>query len=311
MWMIETLHRLGRHRVLVGVALACACLAGALIPLRPGLPPKSRQYTVGVASATALVDSARSQVADVGAETGTDMTTLASRASVLATLMTSPPITDDIARRAGLAPDHLVANPPPAVAQQPSTSAVPPARPRIPARALTTLDVSIPTVASGQLPIIVADVQAPNAALAARVANAAFAALWADMSSVADASQVPALQRLVIRPLGPASSNTETRGPGPILGLIAALGLFLLACAAILSGSRFHDLWREHDSPAPPATPVDSPAEHPVPMPVGPRPAAEVGSPPAAPAAAVLSSVVASMSARYTAEVAAAADEPR
>ena len=66
------LRDLWAHRVLVSLAAALAILA-AFASYRVAFPPRieSRQYHVGIASATALVDTPRSQVVDLGGKDDT------------------------------------------------------------------------------------------------------------------------------------------------------------------------------------------------------------------------------------------------
>jgi len=226
-----------RPRLLIG-AFMLALLVGVAIPYR--LPSMtSRQNQVGIASASALVDSARSQVADLGDSTGSDVGTLAYRASLLASLMTSEPLTDQIAQRAGIAPGDLIATgPSPIAASNSPAPAVSGASISSSSPKASTLTASVPTLASGQIPVIEINTQAPTPAIAAKLANGAFAALQAEINTVAGTDKVPALQRVVIRPLGPAAVSSASQGPGMLTGVGGAIAAFLVACGAILGISR-------------------------------------------------------------------------
>ena len=245
MTAVSILRQLSRLRIFVAAALVFACLVGIAITYQIGFPPKSRQHNVGVASASALVDSSKSQVADLSAGAGSDAVSLAARASLLASLMATSPIKDDIAARGGVPANLLVATPPPSIgtASSPAPAVTSASASSSDPRA-STLNISIPNVQAGQLPIIQVSTQARTEALAARIANAAFAALQADVSSVATADNVPTLQRLVVRALGPANSGVVSQGPGPLFGLLGAIGAFVLACAAILGVSSLAATWR-------------------------------------------------------------------
>lgn len=242
MTLVKVARRLWLARRAVTIAFVCSCLLGILIAFRVGFPPSltSRQYQVGVASASALVDTSKSTVADANAG---DVLTLATRAALLGSLMANPPIKDDIARLAGIPANKLGATPPatvgPAVSPAPSVSNAP-VSPS--ARLANTLTISI--VQGGQLPIVQVDAQAPTAARAARLANASLEALVADVNSVASSDQVPALQRLIVRPLGPAASTLSARGIGPLYGLIGTVAAFFLACVGILGVPRVKAAWR-------------------------------------------------------------------
>jgi hypothetical protein len=194
---------------------------------------QSRQQHVGIASASALVDSPRSQVANLGS--GGGVQAMAYRASLLASLLTTPSFKDEIARRAGIAPSALSAKGPPTVAG-PDGSAPPVSIPSgTSSNPQATISVSVPTLSTGQIPVIQVNTQAPTPAIAASLANGAFAALQAQISADASTDNIPADQRILIRPLGPAAAISATRGPGPLLGLLGAVLTFVLACGAILA----------------------------------------------------------------------------
>jgi hypothetical protein len=232
---LVALNGLRRQRRLVIAALVLACLVGVAIPYRIGFPPQSRQQHVGIASASALVDSTRSQVANLGSAGGVQA--MAYRASLLASLLTTPSFTDQIARRAGIAPTDLIAKGPPTV-PGPDGSAPPVSIPPVTgSNPQATISVSVPTLSTGQIPIIQVNTEAPTPAVAANLANGAFAALEAQISADASTDNIPADQRVLIRPLGPAAATAATRGPGPLLGLLGAVLTFVLACGAILAVS--------------------------------------------------------------------------
>ena len=225
-------------RRLVGVlalALGCSLIVGVILTYRiPSL--KSRRHDVGIASASVLVDSSRSQLADLAATSGTDLNTLATRASLLASMMASSQFKDDIASRAGVLSRNLVVIPPAQV--QPATTAAPAVTAGSPSSPqASVVNVSIPNLQAGLIPLILVGTQASTASKAALLANASVAALEAEVSSVAAADHVPPLQRLTIRPLGPAASSTVSRGPGTLEGLLAGLAAFLVICAAGLTGT--------------------------------------------------------------------------
>jgi hypothetical protein len=217
----------------LALALGCSLIVGVILTYRiPSL--KSRRHDVGIASASVLVDSSRSQLADLAATSGTDLNTLATRASLLASMMASSQFKDDIASRAGVLSRDLVVVPPAQV--QPATTAAPAVTAGSPSSPqASVVNVSIPNLQAGLIPLILVGTQASTASKAARLANASVAALEAEVSSVAAADHVPPLQQLTIRPLGPAASSTVSRGPGTLEGLLAGLAAFLVICAAGLT----------------------------------------------------------------------------
>ncbi|HEV2874511.1 MAG TPA: hypothetical protein VGW14_05125 [Thermoleophilaceae bacterium] len=245
--LVAILRDLWRSRLLVITAALLALLVGVSTGYRIGLPPslESRQHEVGIASATALVDTPSSHVADLGGRTGTDVATLSARASLLASLVTSSPLKGEIARRAGVPLDRLVASPPatvgPAASPAPHVSgaSIKASDPR--AHVLRT---DVPALESGTMPIITVDTQAPDQRQAARLANEAVSVLKAHVESVAALDRVPAARRVAVTQLGPARAATVSRGPRALYGFLIALGVFGLGCAAILGVSRLSTAWR-------------------------------------------------------------------
>lgn len=240
------LRDLWAHRVLVSLAAVLAILASIFVSYRVAFPARieSRQYHVGIASATALVDTPRSQVVDLGRKDDTtESGTLPSRASLLANLMASSPLKEEIARRAGVAPDKLVTVAPSGVGVPAPTTLVSGATvtaddPK--ANVLTTDVLS----SAGQLPIIVVNTQAPDATVAARLANGAIGSLTDYLETVAATDRVPSSRRLVVKQLGPASVATTSRGPRRLFGLIAAIFVFATGCAMILFAPKLARGWR-------------------------------------------------------------------
>ena len=221
MEVVVILRVLWRFRVLVAVAAVLAVLAGAAMVYKlPSL--ESRQYDVGIGSASALVDTPSSQTVDLSDETGASITTLSSRATLLASVMTSSPIKDEIARRVGIDPDTLL------TAGAGGALAAPPGRNDI------MLSASVPTVESGEVPIIVVKTQAPTTEVARRLADAAFDQLQESLTSTAGIDKVPDARRLVVRRLGDANAKTLRQGPGTTTGVAVGFVLFLLGCAMIL-----------------------------------------------------------------------------
>jgi hypothetical protein len=239
---VGVLRELWRFRVPVLAAALFALVVGVLLMFRVSVPGgiESRRYDVGLASTTALVDTPSSQVADLG-DTGADVGTLSVRASLLASLMTSSPIKDQIAARAGLPADTLIAIPPSGTGPG---AAPPPNVPGTEKPGAIILRASVPTLESGEVPIISVATQAPDAARAARLADQAVAVLREHLESVAGVGKVPAGRRVVVRQLGPARGSLVRRGPGPALAIVASIFVFGLGCAAVLGLSWLVRVWR-------------------------------------------------------------------
>jgi hypothetical protein len=226
---VTILRELWRRRILVGVVATAAILVALMLAYRPSLPPESRNYEVGIASSRILVDTPESQVLDVAPK---GLETLGERANVLANLMVEGEIKAQIARRAGLSPEQLVGVGPYAAVSESAYSLT------------TRLVTNVTNTGAEALPIIEIEAEAPDAGAAARLAEAAVAALRANLDSKAAAEKVSDARRLQVTGLGRPEAGEATRGPRRLVALGAALFVFLSGCAAILVGSRLVRGWR-------------------------------------------------------------------
>jgi hypothetical protein len=242
MGFVAVLRELWLFRVPVLTAACFALVVGILLMFRVSVPGgiESRRYDVGLATTTALVDTPSSQVVDLG-PTGADVGTLSVRASLLASLMTSSPIKEQIAKRAGVAGSNLIAIPPSGTGPG---AAPPPAVPGVTKPGAIILRATVPTLESGEVPIISVSTQAPDPARAAKLADQAVAVLREHLDSVAAVGRVPAGRRVVVRQLGPARASLVRRGPGPALAIVAAIAVFAIGCASLLGLSWLVRVWR-------------------------------------------------------------------
>ena len=240
---VAILRQLWRNRLLVSVGLALALSIGIVIVYRVniGLPPtfESRQYEVGVASAELLVDSPSSQVVDLsGGRVATDVHALSGRARLLANLMATSPLKDQIARRARVDPQTFTASVPSLGGPAPPPSPLAPST-------KTPWSNSLTVSFNEELPIITAVGQAATPARAARISAAAVAQLGTYLKSVAATQNVPDANQLVISPLGRARSAVVQHGPSRILALAAVIVFLAAWCAGIVLVSRLARDWRQ------------------------------------------------------------------
>jgi hypothetical protein len=298
MAVVDVLQDLWRHRRLVILGICIATAALIMIMYRVGLaPPKleSRQYHVGVASAAVLIDSQSSQTVDLGDGADgveADVGSLSVRAKLLANLLVTRPLRDDIASGGRVAPDELITQlssttDPGTPPTEATDSTVRPDDPRANIVSLQT---------SETVPIITINAQAPTEETAARLATSTVATLRDYLTSVAADNRVPDVRKLVMRQLGEPSSATSQRGPGKSGGVTIFVLLLVFWCGAILAVSALSRAWRqavaddlagEFPSGGPPAAdlPFDPEPEAPGgPLPLRIREGAddELGSPPPA-----------------------------
>ena len=122
-----------------------------------------------------------SQIVDLGGKTGADIGTLSARASLLASLMTSSPIKDEIASRAGVSPDELIAVSPAAAAPGAAAAGASGRPVKTADPKANILTAKIPNLKSGEIPIIAVTTQAPDEDAAARLANESVGVLQAHL----------------------------------------------------------------------------------------------------------------------------------
>jgi hypothetical protein len=242
MGAVAILRELWRHRIVVLSAIPLALIVGLSVPYKLGIPLQSRQHEVGVASATALLDTPRSQVVALGGPDAAVAAALPARAVLLASLLTTSPLHERIARRAGVASNLLIATAPPqadgaADVRAPAATGASVADDD-PRASLVTLSTSM------TLPMIVVDARAPDEATAERLANAAVTTLAEYVKDTVGAEAVPSERRIVVEQLGPARSTTKHEGPSGVLGVLAGLLVLLAVCAAILLVSVLARDWR-------------------------------------------------------------------
>jgi hypothetical protein len=235
------LRELWRRRVLVATLALIALVVGGSTAYRASLPPESRQYQVGIASARALVDTPLSQVVDLGLKEEANVGALPARTVLLANLLTTAPLKDQIADRAGVPRDQLLV-----VAETPA-GGIPVSAPRAtgsklspddPRANLITLQTDITQ------PLLTVDTQAPDAATAAKLADGALEVLEKHLESLVTDEGVPESRRLVLERLGAASAATEQRGPSRPMAFVIAFVIFGLGCTAIVVGSAVAREWR-------------------------------------------------------------------
>jgi hypothetical protein len=251
MELVTILQQLWRLRLVVAIAAVIAVVLGGLTAYRPGLPPKSRQYSVGVASARALVDTPNSQVVDLGVKTDANAGVLPARAVLLANLLVSSPLKDATAKRAKVPTDQLIA-----IADTPSDGA-PVDNQLTTGASLKPTDprANVLTAHTDQsLPLITVNTQAPDPQTAARLADAALDVLESQLSSLLAGGNVPSDRQIVLKRLGTARAGVQQRGPSSVMAVAVMIILFLVQCGLLLAITAILRAWRAAAA-APEATP--------------------------------------------------------
>ena len=247
--VVTALRRMWRLRFYLALGVAFALIVATLLTynIRLGLPPtfESRQYDVGLASTSVLLDSESSQVADLGdPKTSAGPWTFSARAQLLANLLVSSPLRDRVAAEAGVPANRLLMK---LATNNPNSPIAQPAQGTEVTVKASDPDAAILRVTlNDQVPIITFNTQAPNTDVAARLANSAVAALATQIQQAASADQVPNERKLVFEPLGRgARTSTETRGPTAAGTLLLAVALFAIWCAGVLGVDALARRWRQ------------------------------------------------------------------
>jgi len=243
---IGVLRDLLRHRrvVIIGVLIALTAMVLMVYSVAPGLPPsfESRQYEVGIASGAVQIDSQSSQAVDLGtAEVKVDVASLSARAKLLANLLVTRPLRDEIAIEAGVHPDRLITE----LSSTTEPGAPPPEATEVTVRADDPDANIISLQTSDTVPIITVNAQAPTEGTAARLAASTIATLREYLESVAAANELPDIRKLVMRPLGEPTSAVAPRGPSKRQAVMVFLFLLGLWCGGVLILARVAKAWRQ------------------------------------------------------------------
>lgn len=241
---VKTLRALWAKRLVV--LLVTVLAVGASVALTVTTPEQSS----GIAQSLALVDTPSSQVVDLGGLADVaSIATLTTRANLLTGLVTSAPLKNYIALRAGISPSSLLAlsaatQPTAAPGASSSPAPGPNTSPAPTKRMPYVLTASVPELQTGQVPILMIDTQGPTAAGAARLANSAITVLTDYLHSLAKSDNVPASRRVIVRQLGAATSSTNTQGASKIVSVGAGLVILLIGCGLILIIPAMRSGWR-------------------------------------------------------------------
>ena len=226
------LKALRNRKRLSAIALIVAILAAA------GVKLSSHPGVTGSASTQMIVDSPVSAIADLRQNTAP----LATRAAVLAQLLTSSGIQSEIARRVGIPVGDLYSTGPFSSSGQVSqgaTGAGAPASNPGGATAQQVYQLSFAT--QDQQPLITVTAQAPTAADAGRLANAVFPAATAYLASLEQPlgtgrarDAVAPSNRVTLRELGSAQQGVVSSGSTTALAGGVFVALVMISLVIIL-----------------------------------------------------------------------------
>ena len=235
--VVTVLRRLAGHPFAVATGVVVAVVVGVLlmfhVTLGADMRFESRQYKAGIASASVLLDSAKSQVSDLGGpQDAVGPAGLQARAQVLANLLVASPLRERIAADAGIPRTRLITKLASGDPSQPvATTETIGLTVRENDRDANVLTVRV----TDQVPILTFNASAPSRQDAARLSNAAVAQLRRYLDQTSSLDAVPPSRKLVMKPLGAAQSSVQARGPARLTAIGAALFVFARWCGGILA----------------------------------------------------------------------------
>ncbi len=240
---------LSRHRL--GLAVSALIAAGAALLsvatislLPPGI--HSRSVDIAAASTQVMLDTPDSLMVDVRQDAAM-LEGFTDRAVLLGNVMTREPVRLYIADQAGIPVEALMVEAP-LTARQPRRRRVEPGREMHVSDVVATSDQHRLSIqADPTVPLIDVYAQAPTAAGAEAIANAAVDGLRRYLDDVATESGTPSRAQLELVQLGRAHGAVINAGSGLQVAFVAFLLTFAICCALVVAIDRVRRGWRLAD----------------------------------------------------------------
>lgn len=223
MELAEILRTLWSRRLVVLVIVALA--GGAAY----GAGQLARSTPTGTASVQLLVDSPQSALADLMQNTAP----LTTRASLLAQVMSSQAVLEDVAATAGVPVGQLTAQGPYGGSGQ-ALDVITPAEARGSQLLGEKARYRLNFVAQPDEPVVTASVQGPTALAAGRVAEGVLPGVQRYVAGLQEQGATKPARRVTIRQLGPAQVGTVNSSSRKALMAVGGLGVLLLGLLALL-----------------------------------------------------------------------------
>lgn len=209
------------------VVLAILVLAGGAAF---GAGRLAHSTSKGTASVQLLVDSPQSALADLLQSTAP----LTTRAALLAQVMASEAVLEDIAGAAGVPVAELTAQGPYSGSGQ-SLDVITPSEARASQLLGERARYRLTFLAAPEEPVVNASVQGPTALQAGRLAEAVLPGVQRYVSTLQRQGATKPAHRVTIRQLGPAQAGTVNSSSRKALMAIAALGVLMLGLLLLLA----------------------------------------------------------------------------
>lgn len=233
------MRELWESKVGLAVAFAVALLAATRVLYSISLlPPGIERDRIDLSSASTrvLVDTPKSTLVDLR-ETTYDLTSLTNRAVLVGNVMASAPVTDFIARRAGLEPGQIAVSPP-LTPDQPRPLAGSAAQP-------STTDIlerpgayRLSIEANPTAPVLDIEAAGPDPETTVRLADSAVTGMRDYLDEVARDQGTPEASRVRLMPLGEARGGLVDAGSERVVALLVFAGAFAAAAALVLAFNR-------------------------------------------------------------------------
>jgi hypothetical protein len=219
MELAQILVQLWRRRLAVLAVVCLAALAAVAMTYRISVSPPGltkRSISNGTAQTRVFVDSPRSSVGDLNRDFGP----LTARAQVLSSLMTTAPVVDRIAKIVGVPASAITASSDNSTLNVPASETEPTADIRATDITREGLRYRLTFRAEPEQPTVTIFGQAPTAAEAVRIANAAAkgAAEW--VQDTQNRQLVPPSRRTQLTQLGAATGGVVNSGASRILAAL-------------------------------------------------------------------------------------------
>lgn len=233
MELAQILVQLWRRRLAVAAVAAFAVVVAIALAYKISIFPPGvshRSTSNGTAETHILVDSPRSSVADLNRS----FDPLTARAQVLAQLMTTAPVIDRIAKIAGVPASAITASDDNSTLNVPTSEVEPTASIRSSDITRESLHYRITFRAEPEQPTVTVFGQAPTAAGAIKITNAAAkgAAEW--VRDTQNRQLVPDSRRTQLTQLGAATGGTVNAGASRIVAALAFVVILGVGCLLVL-----------------------------------------------------------------------------
>lgn len=240
------IHTLARHRLGLAVsalvALAAAILSIASVSVAPpGLTPRS--LDIAAASTQVLLDTPNSLITDVRQDAAV-LESFTDRAVLLGNVMAREPVRAFIAERAGVPVEALTVEAP-LTPSQPRARRVDPGDQAKVGDILASNDqYRLSIQADPTVPLLDVYAQAPDAATAEAIANAAVDGLRTYVDEVATDNATPSGDQIQLIQLGRARGELINGGADLQVAFVVFLLAFAACCALVLFLDRVRAGWR-------------------------------------------------------------------